>query len=36
MCMYEFISCRDPQVRPRTQDEMSAEASLYREAMKNI
>ncbi|XGW29169.1 hypothetical protein V3C99_008737 [Haemonchus contortus] len=36
--LYHTLSAhdRDPQVRPRTQDEMSAEASLYREAMKNI
>ncbi|KAK5968920.1 Fragile histidine triad protein [Trichostrongylus colubriformis] len=27
---------KDPQVQPRTQEEMSAEAALYREAMKNV
>ncbi|KHJ84537.1 histidine triad domain protein [Oesophagostomum dentatum] len=36
--LYKNLSThdKDPQVKPRTQDEMSAEAALYREAMKNL
>ncbi|VDM66534.1 unnamed protein product, partial [Strongylus vulgaris] len=36
--VYQYLAThdKDATVQPRSQEEMSAEAALYREAMKNI